>query len=183
MAPRAQPGEQGFTLLELIISLGLFALIAVAGLTLLDSVLGVQGRTERRLDRLADYQRAMFVIAGDLDQIARGDVAGTGERIAFTRAAPGVGGPPVQVEYRVERGTLIRALGRREQPLLTDVSQVRWRFFDQGWQAQWPPSQDMAGSWPRGVEVAFAAGGERVATGTLRRVIALPARPPDMPRD
>ncbi len=71
MTPRPH-GQGGFTLLELMISLGLFALIAVAGLALVDSVIGVDGRTEARLDRVADLQRAMVVVSSDLDQIAPG---------------------------------------------------------------------------------------------------------------
>ncbi|MBL7372952.1 prepilin-type cleavage/methylation domain-containing protein, partial [Escherichia coli] len=71
------------------ISLGLFALIAVAGLALVDGIIKVQGRTEKRLDRLADLQRALFVVSSDIDQIAFGRVSGGGEKLNFTRAAPG----------------------------------------------------------------------------------------------
>ncbi|MCR5872367.1 prepilin-type N-terminal cleavage/methylation domain-containing protein [Sphingomonas sp. J344] len=76
--PGLRRGDDGFTLLELIISLGLFALIAVAGLTLLNSVMTTQERTEGRLDRTAAIQRTMFVLQSDLDQITRGAVSGGG---------------------------------------------------------------------------------------------------------
>jgi len=79
--------DAGFTLIEVMVSLALFALIAVAGMTLLDGIIGVQSRTEGRLDRLADMQRAMFVVSSDLDQVTRGEIGGGGQTLQFSRAA------------------------------------------------------------------------------------------------
>lgn len=170
-------GESGFTLIELMISLVLFALIAVAGLALVDGVLGVQGRTEIRLDRLADLQRTMLVVTSDIEQIALGNVSGGGDRLTFTRAAPGLGGPPVPVTYAVRGGALIRSVGGRPQLLLTGVTGARWRFFDQDWQMRWPLSEDdeAMAAWPRAVELELAVVGQG-PQGQLRRVILLPAR-------
>ena len=39
MKRAAEPGQAGFTLIELMISLGLFALIAVAGLALVEGII------------------------------------------------------------------------------------------------------------------------------------------------
>ncbi len=167
----------GFTLLELMISLGLFALIAVAGLALVDSVIGVDGRTEARLDRVADMQRAMVVISSDFDQIAPGPLAGDAAGVRFARAAPGFGGPPVAVAYRVAGGRLLRVVGGRPQLVLGDVQAARWQYFDGGWLPGWPPAPDRATAWPRAVSVELQLGG--TAGGTLRRVVTLPvpARP------
>ncbi|HET9511150.1 MAG TPA: prepilin-type N-terminal cleavage/methylation domain-containing protein, partial [Sphingomonas sp.] len=124
--------DAGFTLIELMISLLLFALIAVAGVALVDSVLGVQGRTEARLDRLTALQRAMLVVTGDVEHVASGTVEGGGAVLTFRRAAPGVGGPPVTVRYALDRGVLVRDAGGGAQALLRDVGGVRWRFAEQG---------------------------------------------------
>ena len=176
MKPRA--GEEGFTLLELIISLGLFALIAVAGLGLLDSVLNVQGRTDTRLSRLADLQRSMFVIQSDLDQITRGEVSGDGNGIAFTRIAGGMGGPPVPVRYGAARGVLVRS-APQPQMLLQGVADARWRFRDGGaWVDRWPPSEERKTEWPRAISVEMQVTGQG-PQGSLRRVVVLP----DQPRD
>ena len=172
--------DSGFTLIELIISLALFALISVAGLALVDSVLGVQGRTETRLDRLSDLQRAMLVISSDLEQVARGDMTGGGDRLAFTRAAPGVGGPPVAVHYALTGGVLTRSAGGGAQALLRGVDGVRWRFFTNGWTGSWPLSPETAGDWPRAVEVELTIASEGRAGGGLRRVILLPTRAKDV---
>jgi len=169
-------GEQGFTLIELMISLGLFALIAVAGLALLNSVLGVQGRTEQRLDRLADLQRAMFVLGGDLDQVTEGAVRGGGTSFSFTRSAPGLGGPPMPVRYDLAGGNLVRTAGTEPQVLLSGVSSARWRFYDGQWSDAWPLQEELPG-WPRAVEVELLArgpGGDPVA---LRKLVVLPFEP------
>jgi general secretion pathway protein J len=172
-------GEEGFTLLELIISLGLFALIAVAGLGLLDSVLNVQGRTEARLSRLADLQRAMFVVQSDLDQISRGAVSGGGTGIAFTRIAGGMGGPPVPVRYDAAEGALVRS-APQPQMLLVGVTQATWRFRDgNAWVDRWPVSEERKDEWPRAISVEMQVGGVPGPQGSLRRVVVLPDQPKD----
>jgi general secretion pathway protein J len=172
---RPHQPEAGFTLIELMISLGLFALIAVAGLALLDGVLGVQGRTETRLDRLADLQRTMFVLGGDVDQVAPGRIQGGGATIAFTRAAPGLGGAPVPLRYDMAAGTLVRRVGPAPQLLLTGVQSARWRFWDGTWRDAWP-LPDKPDDWPRAVELQLQASGPGGDPVTLRRVIVLPYR-------
>jgi general secretion pathway protein J len=172
--------EQGFTLLELIISLGLFALISVAGLGLLDSVLNVQGRTEVRLARLADVQRAMFLIQSDLDQVTRGDIAGGGNAISFTRIAGGIGGPPVAVSYGEAAGALTRS-APQPQILLQGVSGATWRFRDgDAWVDRWPPSDERTADWPRAVSLEMQVVGQG-PQGRLRRVVVLPIRAKETP--
>lgn len=154
------------------ISLLMFALIAVAGVALVDSVLGVQGKTEVRLDRLTALQRAMLVLTGDLEQVAIGDMTGGGPALSFSRSAPGVGGPPVVVRYAVDRGVLVRDAGNGGQAVLRGVSGVRWRFWQNGWIDRWPPGG--ARDWPQAVEVEVTLSGQ--PSGTIRRVVTLPVR-------
>ena len=173
-------GEEGFTLLELVISLGLFALIAVAGLGLLDSVLNVQGRAGSRLSRLADLQRAMFVVQSDLDQISRGAISGGGTGIAFTRIAGGMGGPPVPVRYAAAQGALVRTAPQPQpQMLLQGVAEAKWRFRDgDRWVDRWPVSEERKAEWPRAISVEMRVAGDG-PQGVLRRVVLLPDRPRD----
>ena len=173
------PHVEGFTLIELMISLLLFALIAVAGLALVDSVLGVEGRTGVRLDRLSDLQRTMLVVSADVEQVARGDVSGGGSGIVFTRAAPGIGGPPLVVRYSLVAGTLVRDTGAGPQRLLTGVGTARWRFYGEAWTDRWPLSEAQRGAWPRAVELYLTLQGVG-AQGELRRVVLLPTRAQDV---
>lgn len=174
-------GEAGFTLIEVMISLGLFALIAVAGVALVDGILRVQGRTEVRFDRLADLQRAMFVVASDVDQIARGRIRGGGDKFDFTRAAPGFGGPPLPLQYSIANGNLVRGSGPQVQTVLSGVTVARWRFWNGAWVDHWPVDATDADAWPRAVEVEMTVAGPGGTPGSLRRVIALPAAPEQQP--
>ncbi|AJP72164.1 PulJ/GspJ family protein [Sphingomonas hengshuiensis] len=177
-------GEEGFTLIELMISMGLFALIAVAGLALVEGIIKVQGRTGQRLDRLADLQRTMFVVSSDLDQIAGGRIEGSGGALSFTRAAPGMGGAAVPLRYVVAGGALVRSAGPAPQPVLAGVAAARWRFWDGAWVDRWPvgDSDKDKDRWPRAVALEMQVQGPGGAPGSLRRVIALPARPQEPPQ-
>ena len=177
MIDRREAGESGFTLIELMISLGLFALIAVAGLALVDGILRVNGRTEARLDRLAALQRTMFVLTSDLDQISNGPIEGRADRLSFARTAPGIGGTAMPVRYAVAGGVLVRA-APAPQLLLPGVVTARWRFWDGGWRDRWPvdDSAEAKARWPRAIALDVQAAGPGGAPVTLRRVVALPTR-------
>jgi general secretion pathway protein J len=178
---KAGTSQSGFTLLELIIALGLFALISVAGLGLLDSVLNVQGRTEKRLDRLADIQRAMFVLQSDLDQVTRGAISGDANGIAFTRIAGGPGGAAVPVRYAVGGGALVRN-APAPQIVLAGISSARWRYHDgTSWVASWPLDEARKTEWPRAVSIEMQVTGADGPRGSLRRTIVLPVQPKDVP--
>lgn len=176
--PTPSPHDAGFTLIELMISLALFALIAVAGLALVDSILGVQGRTSKRLDEQGAMARAMYVLTSDVDQIARGRIVSNGQELIFTRAAPGLGGAPVEIRWIRAGDTLVRMVGGRAQPVLRGVTGLSARFWEQdGWRAGWPPSDERGEDWPRAVELTIGLG----TRGTLRRVVTLPGRPESGP--
>jgi general secretion pathway protein J len=129
---RAGAGDKdsGFTLIELMISLGLFALIAVAGLALVDGIINVQGRTEKRFDRLADLQRTMFVVSSDVEQIAAGPLSGGGANSPSRAPRRAWAAPAVPLRYGVAGGALVRTVGPAPQLVLAGVANARWRFWD-----------------------------------------------------
>jgi general secretion pathway protein J len=183
------PGEQGFTLIELIVSLALFGLIAVAGLALVENVLGVQAQTDGRLERLGDLQRAIYVLTNDLEQVSEGAITGGPTQIAFRRHARASGGYGAPVAYALEGGVLVRTLlpvvpggAARAQRLLDGVSSVRWRYRDgtRGWRESWPPAEvERKDDWPDAVEMLMVlTPGRGRPAGTLRRIVALPAAVP-----
>ncbi len=181
---KPSPDEAGFTLIELVISLALFGLIALAGLGLVEALLRIQQRTEGRLDRLAELQRAMYVVDNDLTQVTAGPIEGDSVVLSFNRPLAAEGGLPVRVRYQLGAGALLRGLRGRdlpqgEQRVLQGVGSLHWSYYlpSLGWVDRWPPSPDLAGQWPVAIaaDIALAPGG--TVGGSLRRVTLLPAHP------
>jgi general secretion pathway protein J len=154
-------GSAGFTLIEVLVSLALFALIGGAGVSVLDQVLRTQARTQVQLDELAAMQRAMFLITLDFSQ---------GDSIVADDAVQ-VGHGAVAVTYAVQDGVLLRGLGDVQQPVLAGVTGVVWQFLDaeNAWVDAWPEGEDTGN--PRAVAVTLDMG----AKGQIRRVVGLPA--------
>lgn len=181
---KPSPEEAGFTLIELVISLALFGLIAMAGLALVDALMGIQQRTEGRLDRLAELQRAMYVVENDLTQVTQGPVEGTSTALSFNRPLAAEGGLPVRIRYQLGAGTLLRGVSGRglpggQQRVLQGVSGLRWSYYARGmgWVGQWPPTAEFANQWPTAIaaDIVLASGGP--IGGSLRRVTILPDQP------
>jgi len=191
---RSRP-RQGFTLVEVLIAMALFALIGIAGFTLLDGVLRTQGATETRLARLAEVQRAMLVISTDLDQVT-GSVAGGGTALGLQKTD--LSGGVVNVQYDLTGDRLTRTLsgaaGSRTQILLENVASVRWTFHRRrgDWLDAWPqpaptpallptagqpadapPSRVSQGITAIGLDIVMAGLDGRPGA-TLRRVVSIP---------
>lgn len=167
--------------------MGLFALIALAGFSLLQTVLDTQQRTEDRLRRLSDIQRALFVVASDLDQVS-GRIEGGADTIVFQKAD--AVGRPFVVSYGRSGDTLTRTvsgpMGERVQPLLRGVSSAQWsyRLAGVGWtRVTAPPLPDVVATpdliMPtppavRAVALDLTVVGPGRQAATVRRVIATP---------
>ncbi len=157
----------GFTLLELVVVIAIFAVFSLMAYGGLDSVLKTREQVEQAQDRIAQLQKAYVRLRNDLQQIrgrpARdgfGDVqpaVRSAERgyIEFTRAGwrnplrlPRAG--LERVAYRFEEGELIRMswrvldLAQDSKPvetvLLDRIDSVRWRYLDESrqWRETWP---------------------------------------------
>lgn len=181
-------GAAGFTLIEMLVALALFALISLAGVSLVDTIIGVQQRVEGRAERLAEVQRAVYLITADFEQLTSGPVKDeAGVRIARASAT---GAYPVS--YRFASGALWRRTGDSERVLLPELASVSWRFLHDGaWtsEATIPaaasPVAVLPGAAsgaererPSAVELTIAlASTGRGPRGSVRRVIELPGAP------
>lgn len=177
---RDSAGEQGFTLIEVMVALGLFALIALAGVTLVESVMNVDQQTSSRLERLTDLRRAMQIVSLDLDQIAPGDLAGGADRLSLSSQEPSGTGLTVPYLYRLEQQSLVRQVNDGPpQNILAGVAAMRWRFYTagSGWVDRWPAPGTPVDSWPRAVALELTLARSSRPGGTVRRVVLLPERP------
>lgn len=165
--------QRGFTLLELIVVIGIFGLMSVMAYGGLDSVLRTRGEVEAAMARTAAFQNAYRRLRDDLQQLrlrpvrdgfgdvrpALDGVSGEGP-VTFTRGGwrnplqqprPGL----ERVRYRLERERLLRDSWRvldqaQDSPvvelvLLERIESLRWRYLDQSreWREAWPPDADL----------------------------------------
>jgi len=157
----------GFTLLELLIALAIFALIGIAAYNGLDTSLAVRSQLQRDSQRLGEIQLALHFLERDLEQaIARPVRDGYGSRQPALQANGSAGtlfslshagwdnplaAPRSQlqrVEYRLREQTLWRVYQpsldgtaeERQSALLSGVDEVRVRWLDRArqWQSSWP---------------------------------------------
>lgn len=175
-AQRATPlpcaASVGFTLIEILVAIGIFALIGIAATRMLASVVDVEQRMDARAARLFALQRAFSILDRDLTELVRrgvrngfGDpippLTSTGDGIIeFTRSgwANPLGEPRSDLQRvaygydgeRVER-RYWTVLDRAEdsepvtQILLNEVRDFSVTFIDEDGQRHdaWPP-QDVA---------------------------------------
>lgn len=161
--------QRGFTLLELIVVIGIFGVMSLMAYGGLDSVLRTRTKVEAALTRTADFQKAYRRLRDDLQQVRLrpvrdgfGDVQPPLEGparegpLAFTRGGwrnplqlprPGL----ERVRYRLDERRLLRESWRvldqaQDSPvvalvLLDKVEELRWRFLDptREWRERWPP--------------------------------------------
>ena len=176
--PPPPAADAGFTLVEVVVALALFALVAAAGAGLVTTVLDAERHTADRVERLADLERATALVARDLDAIADAPLSGTGGGIGFDRHRGGWdAGGAVAVRYRLTGDRLDRIVGGRPQRVLDHVAAVRWRYYavPHGWQDRWPADAAQSLAWPAAVAVDLDLAGPPPA-GRLRRVVDLPVR-------
>lgn len=158
----------GFTLLELIVVIAIFAVFSLMAYGGLDSVLKTRQQVELAQARLAQLQKAYLRLRNDLQQVrfrpARdgfGDLqpalrATDTAYLEFTRGGCrnplNLPRPSLErVAYRYEDGELIRMSWRVldqsqdskpvELVLLDGLEDVRWQYLDsqREWQIRWPP--------------------------------------------
>ena len=189
----ARSGTAGFTLVEVLVALALFALIGVAGFAMLDQVLRTQRQTEGRLETLAAMQRAMYLVTLDFTQARAASLSEEpgpqGAAVTLRRSAADAAQGSVTLRYAVRDGVLMREVTAGpgaasgppavRQPLLAGISAVAWRYYapGQGWVSGWPPPggtllPGQPAPNPRAVALTLTL---EPGPRELRRVVLLPA--------
>ena len=182
---RAMNRQSGFTLLELVIALAIFAVLGLASWGLFDGVVRVQQGTTAHEREFRRLQRAMAVIERDLMQVTEQPMVLGQRHLQLQRShwRNPLDQPRSERQtliYQLEDGVLWReSLGEgtptpQRQKLLGDVRQLSWRLFDRqrGWRDEWPSSDDA--SVPLAVELQVSVG----RFDSIRRVLLLPGALP-----
>jgi general secretion pathway protein J len=177
---RGRQGDAGISLVEVLVSLAIFAVIGVAGLAVLNTVSRTGERTEGRLDRLAEIDRSFMVIRRDLAQVSPGGLSLEGGFLSFRRSGE-TRDVPLSIglaEQVLERRANVSVGEPVHQQLLTGVAEVNWRLLDgaRRWHSDWPPPGSEAPGRPIAAELrlrVFRA--EAEGPQEVTRLFALPA--------
>lgn len=160
---------RGFTLIELIIAIGLFALVGLSATLILNGILTANESGERHGNQMASLQRIFLMMRRDFEQIIQRPVhdeygttlsalIGQETTIEFTRsgwsnplAAYNKRSEQQRLRYSLEEGALIRehwlALDRAPNAvpertvLLQNVKRLVVRYYD-------ATSKEWSSSWP-----------------------------------
>ncbi|MFY0731729.1 type II secretion system protein GspJ [Pseudomonas sp. NFX15] len=171
----------GFTLLELVIALAIFAVLGLASWSLFDSVLRVQQGATAHERELRILQRAMAVIERDLLHITTQPIMLAPPLLQFQRShwRNPLDQPRSEhqaLTYRLDDGVLWRESHGEDtqlvqrQKLLEGVHELSWRLYDRqsGWVADWASGQDTKA--PMALSLQISVG----RFESIRRVLPLP---------
>ncbi|MFL6969510.1 MULTISPECIES: type II secretion system protein GspJ [Pseudomonas] len=170
--------QSGFTLLELVIAIGIFALLGLVSWRLFDGVVRTQQAVTQHERDIRALQRAVGVIERDAWQAVVGSVVLAPGQLQLRRShwrnpLDQLRSERQTVSYQLKDSALWReSVGEgtvlvQRQKLLDDVRSLSWRVFDRqrGWRPETP-----GGSTPLALELIVSAG----RFEQIRRVLLLP---------
>jgi general secretion pathway protein J len=154
----------GFTLIELVVAMAIFAMLALAGWTVFDGLMRTRERATAHAEQLSTWQMTYGQLLRDLSQAVPRPIQTSngvdpalisdGQFIAFTRTGVidprvGMAGGLARVRYEIQNGQLVRlSLNQPDQwgvtaplrqVLLQDVTDWQISLTDQTSTTVWPP--------------------------------------------
>lgn len=173
---KRRPGttERGFTLIEMLVALAIFAMVSAAGVMMLRASLDAQASVSTRLADTSGLMRLRAMLAGELMSAQprpvrdtggtmQPAIAANGNSMALSYAGDGTPGGVGRATYRLDGSNLVRtgglyADGAPEGPpavLIRNVAALRWRYrgIDGAWADGWAP--DRPDRLPRAIEMTL----------------------------
>ncbi|TVQ38801.1 MAG: type II secretion system protein GspJ [Wenzhouxiangella sp.] len=190
-------GARGYTLVEVLIAVTVFAVLAASAYTALNGLARAAMEQRERSESLAELQLAVARFDADLRQVTTRSVrtrdgshepALTGNRTSLTATRSGWSNPAnlrrsqlQRFSWSLEQDRLVRlswpvtdaaaATQPQADPVLADLRLIEFRYRDNSgrWHDQWPPAQAGQATLPVAVELNLNSRRH----GTIRRLLVL----------
>lgn len=206
MSPSKPAHSSGFTLIEVLIAMAIFAILAALSYAGLQSVIDSKTSTEAELNRLAQLQLSMHNITGDLEQIAPRDghdaLGGVlynvtnqsaDSLIELTRRGwRNFANQPrstlQRVAYRLDEDKLVRIYWlhvdraddeqKVEKVLMENISELSFRFLNakNEWKDNWPSADRLVQSGGNDLPKAIEVNIELGDWGEITRMVQVTQR-------
>lgn len=185
--------HQGFSLLEMLIAIGIYSLISAIAYGGLAHIIKQQNHLQQKQSRNLELHTAVGLMNRELHQalpraswhqsigVEPAMVATNNPvSIVFWRQADVIDGSIVSLQklgYQLNNGTLWRLhwpLKQHDLPpqryaLMEGVSALQWRFLDSNgtWYGQWPPSGASATIMPQAIDLHLQSEGNPLFTSII----------------
>lgn len=192
----------GFTLLEILVALFIFSIIAIMLVKGLESVISAQSGTERNAERLRQLQFSLLILSRDLAQTVNRPImnaygseesafVGSPTRFSFTHLGYASGALPLvtsglqRTQYLyADKGfwrvtwpalDLTAKTSNNKRLLLSGISALAFSYLDREgkWQDNWPLEGDNKQPLPMAVQVTLTI----PEWGSLSQIYVIPAKP------
>lgn len=186
--------QQGFTLIEVMIAMAIFAMLSLLAYQILSASVKNSEIAQEHTARLNEIQTAFSLLERDLIQILprqsnteEAFLSTTETSLRFTTigsygaAEPLSASDLAQVEWSITDHALTRSVNPQPSPSLSDASTLsaltmltgvrtlHWRFYSTGWTDRWSE----ASTFPAAIELVVTL----EDMGEIRRLFLLPAAP------
>lgn len=188
----------GFSLVEMLVALSIFALVSGAGVILLRTSIDAQASTAKSLNANSEISRLRALLASELlsaqprvsrdaNGAPRPALGGTASSMSAVFASEGNGADSrvARATYRLSNGALIRDhadhvdgdTSGQSAIIVRDVASLSWRYRggDGAWRSAWAP--DRPDRLPLAVELTLARSGQ--APLIMLFLVAPDGIPPD----
>jgi len=166
--------NSGFTLIEVIIAISIFAIVSIMAYSGLHSVVSSKTHTQGALERLQQLQLTMLTLTGDFQQLASrnghdalggkllnlttqdSDYISTFTRSGWRNPAKQTRSTLQRVAYKIDEDKLIRIYWTHvdradddqfvERTLIDNIESLDIRYMDEKgkWQTEWPSADSLA---------------------------------------
>lgn len=128
--------NKGFTLIEMVIAIAIFAIIAVAGYSSLSNFNHSSKQIEKTIDSLQDLQTFLTFVDRDFSQVFNQEIYFEKNELKIQSIQDN---QIIDISYNFKEDEIIRSEDETDLSILTNISKLKVRLLDDNnkWQTKW----------------------------------------------